>query len=97
MAITRAKALLIVIGDAQILTVDPLWRSFMNYVYANGGWRGDEPSGATNAPVEGEDYSNELREAIAAEMRETIAARGPGVDVEAEANMERGWDGGAEL
>ena len=69
MAITRAQALLIVIGDAQVLTVDPLWRSFMNYVDTNGGWRGNRPTWDTTASVQDDDdYAEELREALAAEM-----------------------------
>ena len=39
-AITRAQALLIVIGDPTVLAMDPLWRSFLNFVHNNGGWEG---------------------------------------------------------
>ncbi|KAI0344525.1 P-loop containing nucleoside triphosphate hydrolase protein [Trametopsis cervina] len=39
-AVTRAQALLIVIGDPTVLSLDPLWREFMNYVHTNGGWTG---------------------------------------------------------
>ncbi|KAJ7841089.1 P-loop containing nucleoside triphosphate hydrolase protein [Mycena olivaceomarginata] len=39
-AITRAQALLIVIGNPDILALDPLWRAFLNYVHSRGGWRG---------------------------------------------------------
>jgi helicase MOV-10 len=39
-AITRAQALLIVIGDPEVLGKDELWRTFLNYVYICGGWRG---------------------------------------------------------
>ncbi|KAF8206083.1 P-loop containing nucleoside triphosphate hydrolase protein [Mycena galopus ATCC 62051] len=39
-AITRAQALLIVIGNPDILALDPLWREFLNYVHSRGGWRG---------------------------------------------------------
>ena len=71
---TRAQALLIVVGDADVLTVDPLWRSFMNYVYTNGGWRGNMPTWDTTTSVQDDaDYANELREAIAAEMRVATA------------------------
>ncbi|KAF9226240.1 P-loop containing nucleoside triphosphate hydrolase protein [Gyrodon lividus] len=48
-AITRAQALLIVIGDPHILSLDPLWRSFLNYIYQNGGWVGSEPTWAADA------------------------------------------------
>ena len=96
-AVTRAKALLIVIGDAPILSVDPLWRSFMNYVHTHNGWRGDEPTWDVNASVQDdEDYADELREAIMAEMSAAIMLLGPGEDMEAEANVERAldWDDG---
>lgn len=42
-ALTRAQALLIVVGNPKILGLDPLWRSFLNYVQAHGGWKGVEP------------------------------------------------------
>ncbi|PPQ74162.1 hypothetical protein CVT26_006766 [Gymnopilus dilepis] len=41
-AVTRAQALLIVVGDPQVLGLDPLWRSFLNYIYLNGGWAGPD-------------------------------------------------------
>ncbi|KAG8990105.1 hypothetical protein FRB90_001909 [Tulasnella sp. 427] len=37
---TRAKSILVVIGDPDVLGLDPLWRQFLNYIYENGGWRG---------------------------------------------------------
>lgn len=37
---TRAQALLIVVGNPIVLSLDPLWRSFLNYVHNKGGWRG---------------------------------------------------------
>ncbi|KAI0093451.1 P-loop containing nucleoside triphosphate hydrolase protein [Irpex rosettiformis] len=39
-AVTRAQALLIIIGDPTVLSLDPLWRSFINYVSINGGCTG---------------------------------------------------------
>ncbi|KAJ7096052.1 RNA helicase [Mycena epipterygia] len=39
-AVTRAQALLIVIGNPDILSLDPLWRAFLNYIFIRGGWRG---------------------------------------------------------
>jgi hypothetical protein len=41
-AITRAKALLIVVGDPATLSLDPLWRRFLTLIYRNGGWAGDD-------------------------------------------------------
>jgi helicase MOV-10 len=37
---TRAQALLIVVGNPVVLSLDPLWRSFLNFVHGKGGWRG---------------------------------------------------------
>ncbi|PIL27838.1 hypothetical protein GSI_10992 [Ganoderma sinense ZZ0214-1] len=99
-AMTRAKALLIVVGDAPILSVDPLWRAFMNYIHTNNGWRGDAPTWDVNAAVlEGADYVDELREAIAADMNAVMAQLPPEEDMEAEANVEReavsgSWESG---
>lgn len=39
-AMTRAKSVLIVIGDPDVLGLDPLWRRFLNHVHAHGGWKG---------------------------------------------------------
>ncbi|PCH37498.1 RNA helicase [Wolfiporia cocos MD-104 SS10] len=39
-AITRARAMLIVVGDPRVLSLDTTWRSFLTYVRSKGGWRG---------------------------------------------------------
>ncbi|KAH9059532.1 P-loop containing nucleoside triphosphate hydrolase protein [Lactarius vividus] len=39
-AITRAQALLIVVGDPEVLGKDELWRTFLNYARLRGGWTG---------------------------------------------------------
>ncbi|TDL24445.1 P-loop containing nucleoside triphosphate hydrolase protein [Rickenella mellea] len=39
-AVTRAQALLIVIGDPLVLSLDPLWKSFINHVHIHGGYIG---------------------------------------------------------
>ncbi|QRV74351.1 RNA helicase [Ceratobasidium sp. AG-Ba] len=39
-AITRAQALLIIIGDPMVLGLDRLWRRFLYYIYHSGGWKG---------------------------------------------------------
>lgn len=41
-AVTRAQAMLIIVGDPRVLSLDPLWRGFLNYVYINGGWVGPD-------------------------------------------------------
>ncbi|KAH9035957.1 hypothetical protein EDB84DRAFT_1484157 [Lactarius hengduanensis] len=45
MAITRAQALLIVVGDPEVvLGKDELWRTFLNYACVRKGWTGKAPS-----------------------------------------------------
>ena len=39
-AMTRAQSLLIVVGDPVILSLDQMWREFLDYIHASGGWRG---------------------------------------------------------
>lgn len=39
-AVTRAQSLLIIVGDPQVLSLDLLWKSFLNYVHNNRGWTG---------------------------------------------------------
>ncbi|KAG9001266.1 hypothetical protein FRB93_012193 [Tulasnella sp. JGI-2019a] len=51
-AITRAKSLLIIVGDPIVLSLDPLWRKLLNYIHLNGGWTGRSPNWDTAAKVE---------------------------------------------
>ncbi|KAI1789430.1 P-loop containing nucleoside triphosphate hydrolase protein [Ganoderma leucocontextum] len=89
-AVTRAQALLIVVGDPSVLSIDPLWRGFMNYIYLHGGWRGAAPTWDVNAPVKTSgDYAEDIREAAAEEMNEFMERVQNGEDIEAEANVER--------
>ncbi|KAI9061625.1 P-loop containing nucleoside triphosphate hydrolase protein [Trametes sanguinea] len=88
-AVTRAQALLVVIGDASVLSIDPLWRAFMNYIHTHGGWRGDAPTWDTAAPVNmNANYAEEMREAAAADMDALMARLGDGEDLEGQANMD---------
>lgn len=62
MAITRAKALLIVIGDPRVLSLDPLWRGFLNYMYNLRAWRGRPiPDWDTALPAEDTSYDVQLK------------------------------------
>ena len=103
-AITRAQALLIVIGDPNVLALDPLWRKFMNYVHNAGGWRGDAPAWDTHAPVdEDAEYDVQVREAAAADMNSLMrrmeaftmqGLNGAGADdaeSDDEQNVDRPW------
>lgn len=68
---TRAQALLLVVGDPNVLSLDPLWRSFLNYVHANGGWTGLPISWDPDAPVrEDGGYDTEYQEMGIADMND---------------------------
>ncbi|KIO33700.1 hypothetical protein M407DRAFT_229531 [Tulasnella calospora MUT 4182] len=51
-AMTRAQALLIVIGDPDVLGLDPLWRCFLNYIHNSGGWKGRRIGWDPKQPVD---------------------------------------------
>lgn len=100
MAITRAKALLIIVGDPTVLSLDPLWRSFLNFIHLNGGWRGEAPTWDTTAEVrEDGGYDEEAREAGFADMNqltekmEELTRQGIADDANTEddANVDRPW------
>ncbi|CAA7269336.1 unnamed protein product [Cyclocybe aegerita] len=95
-AVTRAQALLIVVGDPNVLGLDPLWRSFLNYIYSNGGWTGPDIPWDPTLPVEeAGDYDKAVREAAQLDMNEfarrmeslTMAE----VEDELDANVDRPW------
>ncbi|KAG7441318.1 RNA helicase [Guyanagaster necrorhizus] len=94
-AVTRAKALLVIIGDPAVLSLDPLWRSFLNYVYKHGGWRGLPISWDPDDDVdEGGGYDCAIREAAQEDMNDftrkleamTLAGVGEDEDV-----VDRPW------
>jgi helicase MOV-10 len=43
---------LYVVGDPAVLSLDPLWRSFLNYIHTSGGWTGPGPTWDTSLPVD---------------------------------------------
>jgi len=78
-AVTRAQALLIVVGDPNVLSLDPLWRSFLNYVHLNGGWAGPGPTWDTTETVdESGEYDQHIRAAAMTDMN-LLARRIEGV------------------
>ncbi|KAF8970450.1 P-loop containing nucleoside triphosphate hydrolase protein [Flammula alnicola] len=73
-ALTRAQALLIVIGNPVVLSLDPIWRAFLNYVHKRGGWRGKHIDWDPEEPVASTgEYSSERKSRAEGEMEETIA------------------------
>ncbi|KAK0496625.1 hypothetical protein EDD18DRAFT_1105727 [Armillaria luteobubalina] len=69
-AVTRAQALLIIVGNADVLALDPVWRTFMNYVHTMGGWCGPRISWDSMANVD--DYVESVKSRAAGEAQETI-------------------------
>lgn len=98
-AITRAKALLIIVGDPRVLSLDPLWRSFLNYIHLNGGWTGPSIHWDPRAPVdETGGYDAAVRTEAQSDMNEfarrmedfTLAGIGD-IDEAQDANVDRPW------
>ena len=88
------------IGDPTVLSLDPLWRSFLNYVHLNKGWSGPPPDWDTSAPVMEGGYDQKLRDAGLADMndftRRMEALTLSGVEsvedgADADANVDRPW------
>ncbi|KAF5383148.1 hypothetical protein D9615_005012 [Tricholomella constricta] len=97
-AVTRAKCLLIVIGDPSVLSLDPLWRSFLNYIHNNNGWTGSPITWDPKAPVdEAGGYDKKIREAAQIDMNdftrqmEELTLAGVGAIGEDEGNVDRPW------
>ena len=70
-AVTRAQAMLIIVGDPRLLSLDPLWRSFLNYIYLNGGWTGPDITWDPKVEVdEAGGYYKQARDAARFDMTE---------------------------
>jgi len=94
--VTRAKALLIVVGDPEVLGLDPLWRSFLNYIYQNKGWRGpDIPWDPSESINETGGYDFAARNTAALDMNdltrrmESMAVEG--VEEDPDAGVDKPW------
>ena len=92
--------MLIVVGDPSVLSIDPLWRSFLNYVHINGGWRGKPISWDPSIAVDKDAYDKGIRDASFADMNKltrrmealTLAGIDSGDDEEGEdANVDKPW------
>jgi len=60
-----------VIGDPEVLGLDPLWRSFLNYIYQNRGWRGPVIPWDPSEPVnEAGGYDVDARNAASSDMND---------------------------
>lgn len=98
-AVTRAQALLIVVGDPHVLSLDPLWRSFLNYVYLNDGWTGPDIAWDPTIPVnEAGGYDRAIRAAaqldmndLTRRMEEATLDTLDEVEEDPDANVDRPW------
>ncbi|PPQ87958.1 hypothetical protein CVT25_001143 [Psilocybe cyanescens] len=94
--VTRAQALFIIVGDPQVLSLDPLWRSFLNYIYLQGGWTGPDITWDPNSPVdEAGGYDKAVRQTATLDMNK-FARRMEGlalaeVDEDLDADVDRPW------
>lgn len=98
-AVTRAQALLLIVGDPNVLSLDPLWRSFLNYCHRNGGWKGNPPNWDTTLPVdEAGGYDKTVRQNAAADMNEFTRAMealtwgNADIAGDGDANVDRPWN-----
>jgi helicase MOV-10 len=55
-AVTRAQALLIVIGNPDVLGEDEHWRTFLNLIKSRNGWTGEMPSWKLEEVVQAPGY-----------------------------------------
>ncbi|KAL0066331.1 hypothetical protein AAF712_006589 [Marasmius tenuissimus] len=95
-AVTRAQSLLVIAGDPNVLSLDPLWRSFLNYVYENGGWTGPGPMWDTREQVDfAGGYDVAIRDQARAEMeafdRMMEGATPDGDADEGDVNVDQPW------
>jgi helicase MOV-10 len=88
--------LLIIIGNPLVLSLDPLWRSFLEYIYNSGGWRGRplRPDWDTIAGVDGEELINSRRAALQSEQEALMRRVTEVVEHKAEADSIEDFDVG---
>ncbi|THV07178.1 P-loop containing nucleoside triphosphate hydrolase protein [Dendrothele bispora CBS 962.96] len=92
-AITRAQALLVVIGNPMVLSLDPLWRSFLSYIHNNGGWRGVTISWDPKASLDEEidAYDEQMRRQAVGEAEEEMT-RLKALITRKNEEIEDGWE-----
>ena len=95
-------ALLIVVGNPEVLSLDPMWRSFLNYVRRNNGCIGAEISWDYNEEVDAAgDYAEGYRNAgmddmnaLTIRLQERTLAKVTARDEESDddgGNVDRPW------
>jgi helicase MOV-10 len=95
-------ALLIVVGNPEVLSLDPMWRSFLNYIRRNNGCIGAEISWDYNEDVDvAGDYAGgyinariDDMNALTARLQERALAKASGGNGESDddgGNVDRPW------
>ena len=65
--------MLIIIGDPVVLSLDPLWKSFINYIHLNGGYKGKKINWDPVQPVNRDSkFDEERRKSGMSELDELI-------------------------
>lgn len=72
-AITRAQALLIIVGNPAVLGLDPLWRALLNYIHNGGGWKGKKIDWDPEEPILPGGYDRQMREQAEGKARDMIS------------------------
>lgn len=80
-AITRAQALLIIIGDPNVLGLDILWRRFLYFIYHSGGWKGSPfPWDSEANPDDADTMASQVGRDIVQLLRRAGADNNDGTD-----------------
>jgi helicase MOV-10 len=94
-SITRAQSLLIIVGNPHVLGLDPLWRSFLNYIHLKGGWVGPDIPWDPRESVDAQGaYDKSVRNQAVVDMNEftrRMELTMGHVDEEDDANVDRPW------
>lgn len=64
---------MIVVGNPMVLSLDPMWKAFLNFVHTGGGWTGKKIDWDPEEPVLSTvDYMLERRKMDEAQMEDTL-------------------------
>lgn len=64
---------MIIVGNPTVLSLDPMWRTLLNYIHGGGGWRGKHIQWNPLDPVLPGGYDQERRDQAHGEAEEMLA------------------------